>query len=292
MTDQSNASDNPGIALQEKADIAPLGPGMSVLRALPLNDLEAVGPFVFLDHLGPIPAPQRGVPPHPHAGIEVISYVFEGAIEHRDSLGHSGRVTSGGAQWLTSGRGILHAEKPGADTTPYYHGVQMWTRLPRAADDSAPQYHSVSAENIPEAVGNGWKLRLPAGELPTLIPTPGPIHLAQPTLLAHLRLEPGASLIVPLNPTHELAVYILSGEARLGEAQTPLPLHTITLLSPADAITLANADNATVSEMLIFGGQPAERPLIFHGSFVFSTEEDARRAVQDYRTGRMGNLSQ
>ncbi len=290
MNTNVTSSANGEILLQRPAEIAPLGPGMQVFRALPLAELESVGPFVFLDHLGPIPAPKHGVPPHPHAGIEVISYLIEGAMEHRDSLGNHARVTSGGAQWLTSGRGILHAEYPGADVTPTYHGVQMWTRLPRSADDNPPQYHNVTADQIPEATGSGWKVRLPAGELPGILPTPGPIHLAQPALLAHVHLEPGASLDLPVNPAQEFGVYMLAGNAHLGAAQAAVPQHSLTLLRSTDTVRLKN-NGTEPCELLLFGGEPAEKPLIFHGSFVFSTTEDASRAVRDYRAGRMGILT-
>src|SRR5881275_1163851 len=125
-----------GLERVATSDIAPVGT-FTVRRALPLRERHALGPWVFLDHFGPfrVKPGEDGVGPHPHAGIETVTYLFSGRNQHRDSAGHTGIVAAGGAQWMTAGRGIIHAERPLAETPEelQMHGIQLWTSLPRLA---------------------------------------------------------------------------------------------------------------------------------------------------------------
>ena len=132
-----------------QAQVAPVG-NFEVLRALPTSQVQAVGPFVFLDHFGPAPARAETLPAHPHAGIEVMTVLLEGGNEHRDSMGHKGTVKTGGAQWMSAGSGILHAETALPELGATVHGLQLWARLPVALQDAEPAYRSVGAEDVPQ----------------------------------------------------------------------------------------------------------------------------------------------
>ncbi|MFY9627213.1 MAG: pirin family protein [Methylocystis sp.] len=276
-----------GVALKVSASRETVGAGLTVLRALPAPQLEAVGPFVFLDHIGPARPPQGGVPAHPHAGIEVITYLLEGENDHRDSLGNESTIRSGGAQWITSGRGMLHAEFPRGGADGLMHGVQLWTRQLEALDDQSPRYVSIAAEEVPQTEIEGARLRLLAGTMPIFFTAPGPIRLSTPGELVHVTLSAGASVTLPLKKSWEMAIYVLAGAVNVERA--PASRGELALLQPASEIALANP-GAEPLEALLLGGEPARRPLVFRGPFVFNSREAVEAAYSDYVEGRMGRL--
>lgn len=242
---------------------APVG-DFSVLRALPQATCRHVGPFVFLDHFGPTTAKDGpGIPAHPHAGIEVITYLLEGEQVHRDSLGNESRVGAGGAQWITAGRGVIHAEKP--EVGLLIHGVQIWSSLPRAQKLIEPRYRAVQAFNVPVIAVDKATVHLLAGNLNNAT---GPITLAQPALLAHVKASAETTLSVPAD--FELAIYHLNGQ--------------LEILSHGDSVKFAPG------EYILLGGEPAEEPILFGGSFVMDTPERLQQAQRDYVSGRMGTL--
>lgn len=266
-----------------RATAETVGPSLPVLRALPAEALQAVGPFVFLDHVGPVKAPEHGVPAHPHAGIEVISYSLDGSIEHRDSFGHAGRIGPGGAQHITAGRGILHAETPRGGESGLMHGLQLWTRHPAALDDSVPQYCGVQADEIPETTRSGVRIRLLCGSLFGLT---GPLVLAQPAILAHLVLPAGTRIVLPIEPGFEVAGYVITGEAGIAGVAASRG----SLVTAGDGeLSLIN-EGTGPADVLVLGGVPAERPLVFNGPFVFGSRAAVERAYADFRAGRMGTL--
>jgi redox-sensitive bicupin YhaK (pirin superfamily) len=223
-----------------------------------------VGPFVFLDHFGPITVKDGpGIPAHPHAGIEVITYLFEGEQVHRDSLGNRSRVGAGGAQWITAGRGVIHAEKP--DVGSVIHGVQIWASLPRALKHIEPRYQGVQAAGVPSVSIGAAAIRILAGELSG---STGPIALAQPSLLFHIKAT--AETAIPVPPEFHLGIYRLTGQ--------------LDVLSPGEAVTFP------AGEYILLGGEPAEEPLLFGGPFVMDTPEHLQQAQRDYHQGRMGTL--
>ncbi len=274
------------VALKIVASKESVGEGLLVSRALPKAELEAVGPFVFLDHMGPTQPPKGGVPAHPHAGIEVVTYLLQGENEHRDSLGNVSAVAAGGAQWLSAGRGMLHAEFPRGDANGVMQGVQLWARQPAALDEASGGYSAVAPGDIPQIDMGVAQLRLLVGEAEGFA-APGPIRLHSRALLIHASLEPGAEASLPLDEELELALYVLSGTGEI--AGRALQQGELALLTRAAAVDLRNAGEKRL-EALLLGGAPAERPLLFHGPFVFDTREKINRAYADYRAGRMGRL--
>jgi quercetin 2,3-dioxygenase len=238
---------------------------MRLFRALPAPERSALGPFVFIDHYRSSSPRGIGDKPHPHAGIEVLSYLLEGGVEHRDSMGFRDRLGPGDAQWIRAGRGILHAEQPQGGR----HGLQLWTSLPPSQKLAEPTYKSWRAADIPELSRDGARVRVIAGTVDGIT---GPMMLATPTVFAHLQLEAGTALGLAVEgaladgtSAGELAVLTAGGRVALGAAGRPV---TVALL----------------------GGQAAEGPILFAGPFVMDTPERLVQAREDYFAGRMGRL--
>ena len=272
-----------------KAGVAPVGT-FSVRRALPERQRHAVGPWVFLDHFGPYRAAAGdGVGAHPHAGIETVTYLLSGRNEHRDSAGNVGVVGPGGAQWMTAGRGIVHAERavvePGAEAN--VHGIQLWTSLPRLAKQMAPRYQALAAPAIPEVRIGGAIVRVIAGELGG---ARGPAQVLMPLVLAHVRIEPGAHFEAAIAPAFEVAAYVIEGVARVDGRDAPEG-HLVLWQLAGEGIRIDNDATAPL-ELMLLGGEPAEGPLVFHGPFVMNNVEQVRAAEIAYRTGRMGTLEE
>jgi len=174
------------------SQVAPVGT-FTVRRALPDRFRHSIGPWVFLDHFGPfrVKPGHDGVGAHPHAGIETVTYLLSGRQEHRDSAGHTGIVAAGGAQWMTAGRGIIHAEtpKPLTEEEHTLHGIQLWTSLPRLAKQNAPRYQNLTADTVAEVRREGVTLRVVGGELAGV---KGPGEALMPLVVAHATLDAGA----------------------------------------------------------------------------------------------------
>lgn len=272
------------------AEEAPVG-HFTVLRALPTHAVQAVGPFVFLDHFGPFAASPETLPAHPHAGIEVMTYLLEGANEHRDSCGHRGMVEAGGAQWMRAGRGILHAETNLPQIGPTIHGLQIWARLPRAVQHSEPAYRAIAASEVPQWTvpslqGPGEVgLRLLSGALEG---HQGPIPLSTPALLLHVQLPAASRIALALPSGQEYGVYGIDGAARLDGAAALLQRGDFACLA-ANTVVLDNP-TAQPGNVLVLGGEAAERPLYFGGPFVLDSPAALRQAQRDFRDGKMGTL--
>ena len=272
-----------------RSQIAPVGT-FTVRRALPFRERHSVGPWVFLDHFGPfrVKASGDGVGPHPHAGIETVTYVLSGRQEHRDSAGHTGIVGAGGAQWMTAGRGIVHAEYPRPETAEQFtlHGLQLWTSLPRALKLSEPRYQNIEAGSIAEVEGKGVRTRVIAGELHGVI---GPAATLMPTFLWHVRMQAGSTFEAPIARGFEAGVYVIDGAAVIGDAARVETGELAVLAAGEGRLSIRNAGDKLLDAMVL-GGAPAEGPLVFHGPFVMNSVDQVRAAEIAYRTGRMGQL--
>jgi redox-sensitive bicupin YhaK (pirin superfamily) len=253
---------------------------MLLYRALPSADRLSVGPFVFVDHYRHRSRRGIGDKPHPHAGIEVLSYLLEGGVEHRDSMGFRDRLGPGDAQWIRAGRGILHAEQPDGGR----HGLQLWTSLPPPQKSAEPTYASYRASEIPEIRRDGVTVRIIAGSLENAT---GPMTLATPTVFAHAQLDAGATVTLAVDEAAELALYVLDGALESGGS--PVTAGELAVLTPGSHVTLA-ATQARPATIALIGGQPAEGPILFSGPFVMDTPERLAQARQDYLAGRMGRL--
>jgi quercetin 2,3-dioxygenase len=273
------------------SEIAPVGT-FTVRRALPARERHAVGPWVFLDHFGPFRTTpgKDGVGAHPHAGIETVTYLLSGRNEHRDSAGHTGIVTAGGAQWMTAGRGIVHAERPLAenDAERTMHGVQLWTSLPRLLKTMEPRYQRLDAGAIPTASAGGCDVRVIAGAFAS---ARGPAEVLMPTFLWHATLAPGATLDAEVPDGEEAATYVIAGEALLEGDVRAKAGELAVWEGTAGGVRVTNPGRAPL-EAMVLGGAPAEGPLVFHGPFVMTSVDQVRSAEIAYRTGRMGVLEE
>jgi redox-sensitive bicupin YhaK (pirin superfamily) len=272
-----------------RSQVAPVGT-FTVRRALPFRERHSVGPWVFLDHFGPfrVKPGEDGVGAHPHAGIETVTYILAGRQEHRDSAGHTGIVAAGGAQWMTAGRGIVHAERPVPLTEEEHtlHGIQLWTSLPRLAKLTEPRYQNLAADSIAQLELQGVRVRVIAGELGA---AKGPAQTLMPTFLWHVRIDAGATFEAPITDGFEAAVYVIDGRAVVGEGASAAAGELAVLEGTSGALRVHNAAAAPL-EIMVLGGAPAEGPLVFHGPFVMNSVDQVRAADIAYRTGRMGQL--
>ena len=273
-----------------KSQMAPVGT-FTVRRALPDRNRHSVGPWVFLDHFGPfrVTPGKDGVGAHPHAGIETVTYLLSGRQEHRDSAGNTGIVARGGAQWMTAGRGIIHAETPKPTTEEEHdlHGIQLWTTLPRALKSMAPRYQNLTADRVPVVQAGGTTVRVIGGELAG---AQGPGEALMPLVLAHVSVDPGKSWAAAVAPGFEMAAYVIAGEGRFGEEAAGTGELVLWAGDEAE-VGFANAGSEPL-EVLLLGGAPAEGPLVFHGPFVMNSVDQVRAAEVAFRTGRMGTLEE
>ena len=278
---------------------ANVGDNLKVRRALPAPQMNALGPWVFLDHFGPLSADPRGqgVPAHPHAGIETVTYLLEGGMAHRDSAGHEGRVEAGGAQWMTSGRGIVHAERPfgpeGIQTPFTLHGMQLWTSLPRALKMMPPRYQRIVAADVPSTEKDGATIRVIAGEIDGL---KGPADVLMPLFLWHVALEPDAEWHGHLPAGMEAGVYVMVGEISVDGDDATVRVGQLGIMGDnvdagSRSITIRNRGDA-LAHIMLLGGAPVEGPLVFHGPFVMNSVEQIRFAEKAYMTGQMGMLAE
>jgi redox-sensitive bicupin YhaK (pirin superfamily) len=290
-TDQLEKSGTRAVEHVATSQVAPVGT-FTVRRALPFHGRHSVGPWVFLDHFGPfkVTPGEDGVGAHPHAGIETVTYLLSGRNEHRDSAGHVGVVAAGGAQWMTSGRGIIHAEHPLAENEAELtmHGIQLWTTLPRALKTMEPRYQRIDASAIPSVRTAGAEVRVIAGEYSG---TAGPAATLMPTLLWHVSVDAGATFEASLPKGYEVGAYVIEGQGRFGDA-SDAATGQIVVFEASDGQLRIDNRGAAKLEVMVLGGAPAEGPLVFHGPFVMNSVEQVRAAEVAYRTGRMGSLEE
>ncbi len=275
-----------------QAHIAPVGT-FTVKRALPDHNRRSVGPWVFLDHFGPfrVKPGEDGVGPHPHAGIETVTYLLSGRNEHHDSAGHRGIVGPGGAQWMTSGRGIVHAEypRPENEAEMTQHGIQLWTTLPRALKTMTPRYQRIDAGDIPEITRDSVKVRVIAGVSDDVA---GPADVLMPTLLWHVELAPSAIFTTNLPAGFEIAAYVIDGMGAFSDGMQRVGEGALVIYDNADGdIRFSNSSATSPLNVMLLGGAPAEGPLVFHGPFVMNSIEQVRAAELAYHKGEMGSLA-
>jgi redox-sensitive bicupin YhaK (pirin superfamily) len=266
-----------------------LGGGMLVKRLLPAAMQRSVGPFVFFDHFGPAtvhPQDKHDVRPHPHIGLATITYLFEGAMLHRDSLGYEQLIEPGAINLMSAGKGIVHSERRPAllrDQTYVNHGLQLWLALPVALEESEPSFHHTPASALPEWQGDGVKLRVLMGQAMGLI---SPVPTFSPTLYLDLALNAGASWIWH-EPAQELAVYALDAPVLVqGERVEPGQMAVLDISEP-----LRIEGAAQAARLALIGGQALEVPRQMWWNFVSSRKERIVQAAQDWQAQRMGQIA-
>jgi redox-sensitive bicupin YhaK (pirin superfamily) len=257
--------------------------GFNVRRILPAGGLQMVGPFIFLDHIGPAEfAPGTGIDvrPHPHIGLATVTYLFEGSLDHRDSLGCVQTIEPGAVNWMTAGRGIVHSERtgPGPRARGHrIHGIQSWVALPRGHEEDPPAFHHHPASTLPDFALGEARLRIIAG---SAFGRASPVATRVPTLYAELALAPGAGVVLT-DEHEERAVYVAEGTLTvdgitLSEGQ-------MAVLEPRQRPALESAAGARA---MLVGGEPADGPRYIWWNFVASSNERIEQAAHDWQAGR------
>lgn len=258
-----------------------LGGGFTVRRLLPAVARPRVGPFVFFDHFGPVqagPQDNHDVRPHPHIGLATVTYLYEGAMMHRDSTGVVQRIEPGAINWMSAGRGIVHSERTPEDlrgSVRRSHGLQLWVGLPAEQEEAEPGFEHTPAEAIPALEVGGARLRVLVGEAFGLR---SPVRTASPTLFVDARLSAGDAFPVPL--AEERALYGVDAGFELdGE---PVPANTMVLLAPGEEPLVSAADEVRVA---LVGGAPIGERFLWW-NFVASRRERIEQAADDWAAGR------
>lgn len=261
--------------------------GFQVRRVLPTARRRLVGPFVFFDHMGPTrfePGQGIDVRPHPHIGLATVTYLFEGAVLHRDSLGSQRRIEPGDLNWMTAGRGIVHSERtpePERTAGAELHGVQSWVALPQAAEECAPDFTHYSEKELPRFERPGARLHLIAG---TAYGLRSPVATASALFYLDARLEAGARLALP-EEHEERAVYVVEGAVELEGAR--VEARTMAVLAPGGAPELTALEP---SRAMLLGGARLDGRRFIWWNFVSSDEARIERAKADWQAGRFPSV--
>ena len=265
------------------------GAGVLLRRSIAPNRTNLFDPFLLFDHFAfndPIQGPIAGFPMHPHRGIETVTYMLEGSVHHRDSLGNSGLIGSGDVQWMTSGSGIMHEEMPRRSPQGNVFGFQLWVNLPAALKMSQPRYQEVNAETIPMVEKEGAKIRIVAGEIDGV---QGPVtEIAANPVYLDVELDPDSAFNYPIPFGHTTVAYIFEGEAAFGgnsenRGQLVNAVHLIEF-NDGDSLQVNTTPDSGVRFMLM-AGAPFREPIVPYGPFVMNTPAEIQQALDDLRNG-------
>ncbi|RUL69609.1 pirin family protein [Dyella choica] len=277
----------PQPTLIDKGRLHDLGDGFVVRRMLPVLTARHVGPFVFYDHMGPAEfAPGKGldVRPHPHIGLATVTWLFEGSIRHRDSLGSVADITPGAVNWMTAGRGIAHSERTPPEARrsgQRMHGIQVWVALPRAHEEMEPEFHHHDAESLPCIRQPGAELVLIAG---SAYGSASPVKVFAPMFFIQAQLEAGAEIALPEEHA-ERGVHVIEGEVSWGD----LVLGAAQMAVQADAPAPLVRANGTC-RLMLFGGAPLDGERHLWWNFVSSSRERIEQAKADWAAQRFGKV--
>lgn len=272
------------------------GGGFVVRRPFPTQGLEMIDPFLMVDEMGPVvygPGEAIGAPDHPHRGFETITYLLDGAVEHKDSAGHRGVIEAGGVQWMTAGSGVVHSEMPPASVLEAggrAHGFQIWLNLPRAHKMSPPKYQERTAEQIPKAQTEDGLARVTvvAGHA---LGVDASISTHIPIQFHHWVLDPGADVEVAVSTDLAAFAYVFDGAVQIGDDDALVSDGQVARLSDGDSVRFrVPEEGAGPAQLLLLAGTPLNEPVARHGPFVMNTPGEIRQAMVDFQLGRMGRI--
>jgi hypothetical protein len=278
------------------------GAGVHLRRAFGFGNTSEFDPFLLLDDFrNDIPADYlAGFPWHPHRGIETITYVLAGNVEHGDSMGNRGVIGAGEIQWMTAGRGIIHQEMPKGDPLGQMHGFQLWANLPSALKMTAPRYQEVKAAEIPEVTDDdGTRARIVCG---TFWGKRGPVDgIAADPIYIDVTVPPGIRKTLPIETTRHAFAYVFAGAGKfcnasgplavptegVGWADTSLPKEadnrTLVLFDSGDEVAVQAGDEGI--RFLLVSGKPLQEPVAWYGPIVMNTQEQLRQAYEELEEG-------
>ena len=258
------------------------GAGVTVHRSIGTPALRNLDPFLLLDHFGSDNPDEyiAGFPDHPHRGFITFTYMLDGHMQHRDSMGNQGELKPGGVQWMKAASGVIHSEMP-RQANGLMRGFQLWINLPASEKMSAPAYQEFSAAAIPEVALADAQVRVLAGEFNG---TYGVINdPATDVCYLDVSLAADACFRLPLETTHHAFVYVFEGSAHLADAA--LAKHTLAVLGAGDAVEVVAG--STGARFILVTGRPIGEPVVQYGPFVMNTREEIEQAISDYRAGKL-----
>lgn len=268
------------------------GEGFLVRRPFPNARVDHLGPFLLLDEMGPsenAPGEAKGAPDHPHRGFETVTYVLDGEIEHKDSMGNRGLIKPGDVQWMTAGAGIVHSEMPsdlilgGGGRT---HGFQLWVNLPRAAKMHRPRYQDLLASEMPVVPLEGGSAVVIAGKA---FDADGVADTFLPITYVHLKVNPESEESLQLEPGHLAFVYVFRGSGDIARERTPVAEGQMAVFDTGGGKIRIGAASEGL-EAMIGAAAPLNEPVARYGPFVMNTREEIVQAFDDYQSGKMGAI--
>ncbi len=266
------------------------GAGVRLLRSFAPSRENRFDPFLLFDHFAfndPRETPLAGFPTHPHRGIETVTYMLEGSVRHRDSLGNMGVITAGDVQWMTSGRGILHEEMPRRSEAGRVDGFQLWVNLPAALKMSQPRYQEIQAAQIPLMEKDGVSVRVVAGEYGGV---KGPVtEIAAQPIYMEVQLMPGQRFELDLPADHTLLIYLFEGEALFCGQEMVSAIRMITF-EPGERLVIETGlasrnGSSSPARFMLMAGAPFREPIFPYGPFVMNTMEEIQQTLAELRAG-------
>jgi redox-sensitive bicupin YhaK (pirin superfamily) len=258
------------------------GAGVKLKRSIGTHLINYHDPFLMLDEFGSENKDDYigGFPPHPHRGIETVTYMLSGEFEHEDSTGAKGKMTSGDVQWMKTGGGIIHSEMP-AMTEGKLHGFQLWINMPAKFKMNKPEYIYIDAKEMQIHKDNNKKIKVIAGKFGE---AEGPVkgHNIEPVYL-DIEIEKDKEFNFDLPSTHNSLIYLIEGEVKVGEQNhDPVKDSTLIILTRGEKLKVSGL---TKAKFLLISGKPIGEPIVRGGPFVMNTKEEILKAVQDYHNG-------
>ena len=256
------------------------GAGVKLIRVLGRDDVHDVDPFLMFDAFGSENPEDyiKGFPMHPHRGIETITYLLEGRVDHRDSLGNSDTLLDGDLQWMTAGSGILHEEMP--KETKGLNGLQFWLNLPKKDKMAPPNYFPITPDMIKEIDFDSGKVKLIAGEF---LGESGVTPKYVKATMMDVSINPNSQYEIPIFGELNTFVYILEGTANFGENRTYVERHSVAIFSAGDAIKIHTSELGV--RFILLAGKPLKEPIAWGGPIVMNTQEELQTAFNELSRG-------
>lgn len=266
--------------------------GIILDQPLPTRKLDMVDPFLLIHHWSDaLPGGKRqkdaGVGPHPHRGFTPVTFIFQGGVHHRDSLGTESIINAGGTQWMNSGKGIIHSERPTASLAEkggHFEIIQFWVNTPAKHKMDAPSYQPLKQEDTPvHKTSDGLvQFSLVAGEAFGL---KGKVHGQSPLLCARIHAQADGSIDVPVPAGYNALIYVLNGSVQSDAQQ--LKTKDMAVYDTSGSIGLNFKED---TRLILLAGEPINEPVVSYGPFVMNSEQEIMQAIQDYQSGAMGEL--
>jgi redox-sensitive bicupin YhaK (pirin superfamily) len=261
------------------------GAGVHLQRAFGFTEVPLFDPFLLFDDFRSDKPEEylKGFPWHPHRGIETITYVLAGDVEHGDSMGNKGTIGSGDVQWMTAGSGIIHQEMPKGDGEGRMLGFQLWANLPKTQKMMDPRYRDIKADLIPEVVmDDGTKMSIIAGRVGQ---TEGPVKdiVIEPEYL-DVSVPPGSTFTHPTKKGHNVFAYVIGGKGRFSAGNGP-SVEDGNIIIFEDGLEVAVTTGVDPVRFLLISGRPLGEPVAWSGPIVMNTQEELKLALEEYRAG-------